>query len=112
MDIERIVIKSLKYDNKNRHLVYKHKWDNNAKEILAQNTYNEFFQLQIKKEVDKLLSNSLTSIDYTYNIHKWIPQIMTIITWEVNCFHIILTIEFYACSDKKYSNLLIRYLRI
>ncbi len=44
--------------------------DNNAQELLAENTYNDLSQL-----VNKKVGNNLQSIDYTYNIRGWMTKI-------------------------------------
>ncbi|WP_295230554.1 DUF6443 domain-containing protein [uncultured Chryseobacterium sp.] len=74
-DTERIITETFQYDSQNRLLVHRHKVDNNPEEILAQNTYNELSQLQVKKVGGQSLSNPLQTIDYRYNIRGWMTQI-------------------------------------
>ena len=56
-------------------LAHKHKVDNNAEEILVQNTYNELSQLQNKKVGGTNPATPLQSIDYAYNIRGWMTKI-------------------------------------
>ncbi|WP_330746031.1 DUF6443 domain-containing protein [Chryseobacterium sp. CP-77] len=74
-DTERVITETYDYDNQNRLVTHKHKIDNNAEEILAQNTYNELSQLESKKVGGVTASSPLQQIDYKYNIRGWLTQI-------------------------------------
>jgi RHS repeat-associated protein len=74
-DTERIITETFDYDSQNRLVTHKHKIDNNAEEILAQNTYNELSQLGSKKVGGVTASSPLQQIDYKYNIRGWLTQI-------------------------------------
>ena len=74
-DTERVITESFTYDHQNRLLTHKHKVDNNAEEILAQNEYNELSQLKTKKVGGKISGSGLQWIDYKYNIRGWMTQI-------------------------------------
>ena len=58
------------YNAQNMLLKHYHQVDNNAEELLAENSYNEKGQLTGKK-----VGNNLQSIDYTYNIRGWMTGI-------------------------------------
>ncbi|WP_394665914.1 DUF6443 domain-containing protein [uncultured Chryseobacterium sp.] len=58
------------YNAQNMLLKHYHQVDNNAEELLAENTYNEKGQLTSKK-----VGNNLQSIDYAYNIRGWMTGI-------------------------------------
>jgi RHS repeat-associated protein len=58
------------YNAQNMLLKHYHQVDNNAEELLAENSYNEKGQLAGKK-----VGNNLQSIDYTYNIRGWMTGI-------------------------------------
>lgn len=59
------------YNPYNHALVkHDHKVNNNASEILAENSYNEIGQL-----INKKVGNNLQNIDYTYNIRGWLTGI-------------------------------------
>ncbi|WP_294287207.1 DUF6443 domain-containing protein [uncultured Chryseobacterium sp.] len=74
-DTERVITETFTYDSQNRLLVHKHKIDNNAEEILAQNTYNDLSQLQSKKVGGTVSGSGLQTVDYLYNIRGWMTQI-------------------------------------
>ncbi|WP_265131355.1 RHS repeat-associated core domain-containing protein [Chryseobacterium oranimense] len=74
-DTERVITENFTYDPQNRLLIHKHKVDNNAEEILTQNTYNELSQISNKKIGGIVASSPLQSIDYQYNIRGWMTQI-------------------------------------
>jgi RHS repeat-associated protein len=74
-DTERVITETFDYDHQNRLVTHKHKIDNNAEEILAQNTYNELSQLESKKVGGVTASSPLQQIDYKYNIRGWLTQI-------------------------------------
>jgi RHS repeat-associated protein len=56
--------------SQNRLKEHYHQVDNNAEELLAENSYNEKGQLTGKK-----VGNNLQNIDYTYNIRGWMTGI-------------------------------------
>ncbi|RZM26427.1 MAG: RHS repeat-associated core domain-containing protein [Pedobacter sp.] len=58
------------YNAQNMLLKHYHQVDNNAEELLAENSYNEKGQLTNKK-----VGNNLQSIDYSYNIRGWMTGI-------------------------------------
>ena len=59
------------YNPYNHALVkHDHKVNNNASEILTENSYNEIGQL-----INKKVGNNLQNIDYTYNIRGWLTGI-------------------------------------
>lgn len=58
------------YNAQNMLLKHYHQVDNNAEELLAENSYNEKGQLTSKK-----VGNNLQRIDYTYNIRGWMTGI-------------------------------------
>lgn len=72
---ETVIKENFTYDNQNRLLTHKHKVDNNAEEILAQNEYNELSQLKTKKVGGISVSTPLQIVDYQYNIRGWMTQI-------------------------------------
>ncbi|WP_114820659.1 DUF6443 domain-containing protein [Chryseobacterium sp. KLBC 52] len=74
-DTERVITETFDYDSQNRLVTHKHKIDNNAEEILAQNTYNEISQVTNKKVGGVTASSPLQQIDYQYNIRGWLTQI-------------------------------------
>ncbi|MFC0427653.1 DUF6443 domain-containing protein [Chryseobacterium scophthalmum] len=74
-DTEREIIESFTYDSQNRIKVHKHKVDNNAEEILAQNDYNDISQVIQKKVGGTILGSGLQTIDYQYNIRGWMTHI-------------------------------------
>ena len=74
-DTERVITETFEYDNQNRLKVHKHKVDNNAEEILAQNTYNELSQLSSKLVGGTALGAGLQDVNYAYNIRGWMTQI-------------------------------------
>ncbi|WP_034677024.1 DUF6443 domain-containing protein, partial [Chryseobacterium formosense] len=74
-DTEKVITETFTYDHQNRLLTHKHKIDNNAEEILAQNTYNELSQLQTKKVGGTNIATPLQTIDYEYNIRGWMTKI-------------------------------------
>ncbi|PWW19218.1 DUF6443 domain-containing protein [Chryseobacterium sp. AG844] len=74
-DTERVITETFDYDSQNRLVTHKHKIDNNAEEILAQNTYNEISQVTNKKVGGVTASSPLQQIDYKYNIRGWLTQI-------------------------------------
>src|SRR5690606_22479772 len=74
-DTERTITENFEYDNQNRLKVHKHKIDNNAEEILAQNDYNELSQLTTKKVGGTTLGTGLQEVNYDYNIRGWMTQI-------------------------------------
>ncbi|MCU7613911.1 RHS repeat-associated core domain-containing protein [Chryseobacterium sp. GMJ5] len=74
-DTEKIITESFEYDAQNRLLVHKHKVDNNAEEILAQNEYNELSQLKTKKVGGTNAATPLQTVDYAYNIRGWMTRI-------------------------------------
>ncbi|MBL1222496.1 RHS repeat-associated core domain-containing protein [Chryseobacterium sp. L7] len=74
-DAEKVITENFTYDHQNRMLIQKHKVDNNTEEILAQNKYNEFSQLESKKVGGISLASPLQTIDYKYNIRGWLSQI-------------------------------------
>ncbi|MCA6066187.1 RHS repeat-associated core domain-containing protein [Chryseobacterium sp. RG1] len=74
-DTERVITETFEYDNQNRLKVHKHKVDNNAEEILAQNEYNELSQLSSKLVGGTALGSGLQEINYAYNIRGWMTQI-------------------------------------
>ncbi|MCX8532085.1 DUF6443 domain-containing protein [Chryseobacterium luquanense] len=74
-DTEKVITESFTYDHQNRLLTHKHKVDNNAEEILAQNEYNELSQLKTKKIGGISVSTPLQIVDYQYNIRGWMTQI-------------------------------------
>ncbi|MDR2205163.1 MAG: RHS repeat-associated core domain-containing protein [Flavobacteriaceae bacterium] len=69
-DTETVIFEKFEYDNQNRLLVHKHKINNNAPEILAENHYNEIGQLDWKK-----VGNNIQKFDYFYNIRGWLTFI-------------------------------------
>lgn len=74
-DTERMITETFTYDDQNRLKILKHKVDNRAEEILAQNDYNELSQLRNKKVGGASIASPLQSIDYAYNIRGWITKI-------------------------------------
>uniref|UniRef100_UPI0028A6AB53 RHS repeat domain-containing protein n=1 Tax=Chryseobacterium taichungense TaxID=295069 RepID=UPI0028A6AB53 len=58
------------YNAQNMLLKHYHQVDNNAEELLAENSYNEKSQL-----INKNVGNNLQSIDYAYNIRGWMTGI-------------------------------------
>ncbi|MCY0970494.1 DUF6443 domain-containing protein, partial [Chryseobacterium wangxinyae] len=74
-DTEKTIIETFTYDHQNRLLTHKHKIDNNAEEILAQNEYNELSQLKTKKVGGTVVGNGLQTVKYQYNIRGWMTQI-------------------------------------
>ncbi|RMZ57924.1 RHS repeat-associated core domain-containing protein [Chryseobacterium nematophagum] len=74
-DTEKVITEIFTYDSQNRLLKHTHKVDGNPEEILAQNTYNELSQLQIKKVGGVSPTNPIQTIDYKYNIRGWMTKI-------------------------------------
>ncbi|MDR6923739.1 DUF6443 domain-containing protein [Chryseobacterium sp. 2987] len=74
-DTERVITENFTYDHQNRLLVHKHQIDNNPEEILAQNSYNELSQLDVKKVGGTNVGSPLQTINYLYNIRGWMTQI-------------------------------------
>ncbi|MDR2234521.1 MAG: DUF6443 domain-containing protein, partial [Chryseobacterium sp.] len=74
-DTERNITENFTYDHQNRLLVHKHQVDNNPEEILAQNTYNELSQLEVKKVGGTSPGSPLQTINYQYNIRGWMTKI-------------------------------------
>ncbi len=74
-DAERIITESFTYDNQGRPKVHKHKVDNNAEEILAQNIYNDISQVIQKKVGGTVLGSGYQTVDYKYNIRGWMTHI-------------------------------------
>ena len=74
-DTERVITENFTYDHQNRIKVHKHKVDNNAEEILAQNNYNDISQVIQKKVGGAILGTGLQTIDYQYNIRGWMTHI-------------------------------------
>ncbi|SEM68208.1 RHS repeat-associated core domain-containing protein [Chryseobacterium taichungense] len=58
------------YNAQNMLLKHYHQVDNNAEELLTENSYNEKSQL-----INKKVGNNLQSIDYAYNIRGWMTGI-------------------------------------
>lgn len=74
-DPERVITEHFTYDHQNRLLVHKHQVDSGPEEILAQNSYNELSQLDIKKVGGTNPASPLQTINYKYNIRGWMTQI-------------------------------------
>ncbi|WP_250255443.1 DUF6443 domain-containing protein [Chryseobacterium sp. Marseille-Q3244] len=69
-DTEKIITQTFEYDDGNRLKKQWHQVDGNARELLAEYTYNELSQLTNKK-----VGNNLQSIDYAYNIQGWMTSV-------------------------------------
>ncbi|MDH2208572.1 RHS repeat-associated core domain-containing protein, partial [Empedobacter sp. GD03644] len=52
-----------------------HQVNNNPKEYIVQNSYNEINQLKSKKVGNSVASNPLQTVDYKYNIRGWLTDI-------------------------------------
>ena len=52
-----------------------HQVNNNPKEYIVQNSYNEINQLTSKKVGNTVASNPLQTVDYKYNIRGWLTDI-------------------------------------
>ncbi|MGV0923454.1 DUF6443 domain-containing protein [Empedobacter tilapiae] len=52
-----------------------HQVNNNPKEYIVQNSYNEINQLKSKKVGNSVASNPLQTVDYKYNIRGWMTDI-------------------------------------
>ncbi|UWX68451.1 RHS repeat-associated core domain-containing protein (plasmid) [Empedobacter stercoris] len=57
-----------------------HQVNNNPKEYIVQNSYNEINQLTSKKVGNSIASNPLQIVDYRYNIRGWMTDINDIYT--------------------------------
>ncbi|CAA7195244.1 DUF6443 domain-containing protein [Chryseobacterium potabilaquae] len=74
-DIEVTIKERFVYDSQNRLLQHFHQVNDNPEEILAQNSYNELSQLQIKKVGGVSPTSPIQTIDYKYNIRGWMTKI-------------------------------------
>ena len=73
-----IVIEDYEYTLQGRLLNHIHKVNNNPRELLLHNTYNEIGQLVIKNVgglYDSSNTTGLQKVDYTYNIRGWLTGI-------------------------------------
>lgn len=57
-----------------------HQVNNNPKEYIVQNSYNEINQLTSKKVGNSIASNPLQIVDYRYNIRGWMTDINDVYT--------------------------------
>ncbi|WP_314244739.1 DUF6443 domain-containing protein [Empedobacter tilapiae] len=57
-----------------------HQVNNNPKEYIVQNSYNEINQLKNKKVGNSVASNPLQTVDYKYNIRGWMTDINDVYT--------------------------------
>ncbi|MGV0923422.1 DUF6443 domain-containing protein [Empedobacter tilapiae] len=57
-----------------------HQVNNNPKEYIVQNSYNEINQLKSKKVGNSVASNPLQTVDYKYNIRGWMTDINDVYT--------------------------------
>ncbi|TGN30008.1 DUF6443 domain-containing protein [Empedobacter tilapiae] len=57
-----------------------HQVNNNPKEYIVQNSYNEINQLKSKKVGNSVASNPLQTVDYKYNIRGWLTDINDVYT--------------------------------
>ncbi|MDH0675640.1 RHS repeat-associated core domain-containing protein [Empedobacter sp. GD03861] len=60
-----------------------HQINNNPKEYIVQNSYNEINQLTSKKVGNSVASNPLQTVDYKYNIRGWMTDINNIDITEI-----------------------------
>lgn len=62
-DVQKTITQTFEYDHQYRLKKHWHQVDQNAPELLTENTYNELSQI-----VNKKVGNNIQSIDYTYNV--------------------------------------------
>jgi len=74
-DTDKVITENFTYDTQNRLLTHTHQVDSNPVEYLAQNTYNELSQLSGKKVGGTSLGSGLQTVDYKYNIRRWMTKV-------------------------------------
>ena len=73
-DSELLTVEAFTYSAEDRLLTHTHEINNNGKETLVRNTYDELGQLT-SKNVGGTSSTGLQKIDYSYNIRGWLKAI-------------------------------------
>lgn len=63
-----------------------HQVNNNPKEYIVQNSYNEINQLTIKKVGNSVATTPLQTIDYKYNIRGWMTDINNVNVTETTTY--------------------------
>lgn len=80
------IVDTYSYDDSGRLLTQKQTINNQAQEVIANNTYNSLGQLAIKGVGGKVIQPRLQTINYAYNIRGWLKGINNVNTLGSSLF--------------------------